>query len=918
LYSPEYWNDQVSTGTPITVTADSATTGIDGALSITSISGVVTDERDGTPLAGIEVRAIGDFAQGQAVTGADGSYTITGLSTNSYKVSFVHPTNFYTREFWNNAIGVSDAQPLPVTRGTATPNIDAALSFTELAGVVKNESGLTLANVVVTAFGEGGNAGGSAVSGPFGTFVINGLTTESYKLRFNRSGSPIEWWQDKPDRDSGDPIAMVRGTSMLGVEAFVGTGPATDTTPPAVLLNSPTADATYSLGQQAVASYNCSDDGGSGLGMCEGTVNAGDFVDTSTPGPHEFLVEAWDGAGYTRRARITYTVLAGDVTKPVSGGETVTTDPGNVGASPEVPVQTAIAVPTGITPGTITVTPGPVGSPPSGFEFFGTQLALTGPAAPSAAQPHVVTFTVDATALGGTAPEDVQVLRNGTVVADCVGPADAAPDPCVGDRGATPDGSGDAFVTVRTTAFSTWNLGRRVASTMSVDDVSPDAALRGVQNQAVDVTGTGFVSGAVLSFSGDGINVHTTTFLDVNHLLANVSIAAGASPGARDVTVTNPGPGAPSATCTQCFTVNAVPTITAVTPNSRPRGASNQTVTVSGSGFQSGAAVSVAGTGVSVGSVSGSGNTLTLLVSIDEVAPLGPRAVTVTNPGGGTVTKANAFTVTAGPRVTAVSPAAVGRGATVTLQLTGSGWPKDFTSGVVSLGPDISVTSATRKSATKLTVTAVVGAGAALGPRNISVTNPDGGVGTCAGCLVVNDAPAIGDVVPNSRPVGASHQTVAVSGSGFQTGVRAVISGGDVKVHGAVTNSETSVSLDVSVGKNAAPSARALTITNPDGGSATCAGCFTVNAKPTITSVLPSSGNRGASYDLDIAGAGFQPGVAVSFSGSGIQVNGVTGNATSLTVSVTVAPNASKGGRKVMVTNPDGGEAAEPSAFKVK
>jgi Tol biopolymer transport system component len=127
-------------------------------------------------------------------------------------------------------------------------------------------------------------------------------------------------------------------------------------------------------------------------------------------------------------------------------------------ATPDVPVVAAITPPAGLQ-GSLTVDLGPSdpSAEPAGYEFFGEQLAISGPPA-TAAAPYVVAFTVDASRLGAVAPADVQVFRDGVAVADCTDPTGAVPDPCLVSRAAGPDG--DAVVTVRTSRFSDWTLGR--------------------------------------------------------------------------------------------------------------------------------------------------------------------------------------------------------------------------------------------------------------------------------------------------------------------------------------------------------------------------------------------------------------------------------------------------------------------------
>ena len=298
-------------------------------------------------------------------------------------------------------------------------------------------------------------------------------------------------------------------------------------------------------------------------------------------GTHSFAVTAVDGAGNDTTVTSTYNVQAGDANENVVGPQSVDTDPGGLGASPTVPLQTQIDVPAGVS-GQITITPSPAGPPPSGFVLFSRQSTITGPAAPGPTSPHVVTFTVDASELGGTPPASVAVFRNGIAVAACTGPTDAAPDPCVASRTAL--GDGDAEVVVRTTQFSTWTLGRR---TFLVSSVDPTSRAQGVTAQTINISGHGFQPAATVKFSGTGVTIASTTVNSPTSITLSVAVGGSAAVGARDVTVTNPGP--VTATCSGCFTINAKPTVATASPSSRPQGASHQTVVITGTNFQPGA-----------------------------------------------------------------------------------------------------------------------------------------------------------------------------------------------------------------------------------------------------------------------------------------------------------------------------------------
>jgi hypothetical protein len=153
---------------------------------------------------------------------------------------------------------------------------------------------------------------------------------------------------------------------------------------------------------------------------------------------------------------VTAPSVPGSLAATMTDGGTFTT---GSSASPAVPVQTSITAPAGLS-GSLSVTPRPTTTTPSsGLSLFGTELVLEGPAATPSA-PYTVSFTVDTSMLGGIAPADVQVLRNVTPLSGCTSPVAAIPVPCIVSRGFAPDGSGDALVTVRTSHFSTWNLGR--------------------------------------------------------------------------------------------------------------------------------------------------------------------------------------------------------------------------------------------------------------------------------------------------------------------------------------------------------------------------------------------------------------------------------------------------------------------------
>ena len=182
---------------------------------------------------------------------------------------------------------------------------------------------------------------------------------------------------------------------------------------------------------------------------------------------------------------------------------------------------------------------------------------------------------------------------------------------------------------------------------------------------AVTVTGTGFLAGATVSIGGaaaTGVTVSSSTSI-------KATTAAHAT-GAVNVVVTNSD--TQSGTLTQGFTYTAVPnpapTVAAISPTSGTN-AGGTAVTITGTGFLTGATVSLGGTAAT-------GVTVASSTSITATAPAhaaGAVNVVVTNTDGQKGTLANGYTyVATNPAPTAVSiapnsgPTAGGTSVTIT------------------------------------------------------------------------------------------------------------------------------------------------------------------------------------------------------------------------------------------------------------
>ncbi len=102
------------------------------------------------------------------------------------------------------------------------------------------------------------------------------------------------------------------------------------------------------------------------------------------------------------------------------------------------------------------------------------------------------------------------------------------------------------------TAFGDFQIGQ-YNSAPTLTSIAPNNGLAG-RTMNITLTGTGFVSGFTTVNAGAGITVNSVTFNSSTQIVANITIASGATIGARNISVTVPAPGG-GTSGTQAFTV---------------------------------------------------------------------------------------------------------------------------------------------------------------------------------------------------------------------------------------------------------------------------------------------------------------------------------------------------------------------------
>ncbi|MGC2182731.1 MAG: IPT/TIG domain-containing protein [Terriglobales bacterium] len=157
----------------------------------------------------------------------------------------------------------------------------------------------------------------------------------------------------------------------------------------------------------------------------------------------------------------------------------------------------------------------------------------------------------------------------------------------------------------------------------------------------VTINGTGFQPGAVVLFGTapggiSGINCSESGGTTIT-CLTPADVA-----GVRDVTVVNVDGQLSSATAAYTYVLVVPPTFTAITPATGPTNGS--AVTITGTGFQAGATVTIGGLPAGDVVVQDSAT----ITAGTPGLPVGTADVTVKNPDGGTVSSTNAYTYALG------------------------------------------------------------------------------------------------------------------------------------------------------------------------------------------------------------------------------------------------------------------------------
>lgn len=213
---------------PVGVMQGVATSGIDLVMDrMGTISGTVTDTV-GQPVAGVTVQANGldVIVVREAVTDANGAYSVEGLQTGNYLVFF--SDGAHLPQYYSGQADSANATPVSVVFTADTPNINAVLSpMGSISGtVVEDGTGSPISGAFVSAYDAGsGFEIRSAITVTDGTYQVTGLATGSYKISVEHDVYVTEFYIDASDITAAAEIPVTLGNVSPGINMSLAKKP---------------------------------------------------------------------------------------------------------------------------------------------------------------------------------------------------------------------------------------------------------------------------------------------------------------------------------------------------------------------------------------------------------------------------------------------------------------------------------------------------------------------------------------------------------------------------------------------------------------------------------------------------------------------------------------------------------------------
>ena len=220
------------------VVLEQTTSGINGSMGkAAKLSGTVKADATGEPLeealAMVYRNNNGTWEQFVgAITQPDGTYTVGGLRTGSYKVEFIDFNGVYAGQFYKDKPTLKGATPVGVTAGATRKGVDARLDLCgSISGTAMDSATLeplggidVVAYVKVGTRWEGWNWTQTAADG---TYSFPGMQPGTYKVEFSdftMGAYAGEFYKDQLTLAKANDVIVVAGQDTGGIDGTLDFG----------------------------------------------------------------------------------------------------------------------------------------------------------------------------------------------------------------------------------------------------------------------------------------------------------------------------------------------------------------------------------------------------------------------------------------------------------------------------------------------------------------------------------------------------------------------------------------------------------------------------------------------------------------------------------------------------------------------
>lgn len=466
-----------------------------------------------------------------------------------------------------------------------------------------------------------------------------------------------------------------------------------------------------------------------------------------------------------------------------------------------------------------------------------------------------------------------------------------------------------------------------------VTGFSPATVAEGNTAIPVTITGTGFQAGMTLVLGAGAVGgplAHSavTVTSPTTGTLTVTTTAITVSAQLYAATVSNPDGG--TSTAAVGITVTG-PTITSISPASLPTSATATTtaVTITGTGFETGAVVSLSGSSATVGAITYTSSTSMIAqITVPSGAAVAQLDVTVTNPDLSHATAIKGLGIgeasSAAATVTAVTPnLTLGVGSIASLTITGTGFGAGqgatvqflSTAGTSDTAIACGTTNVVSDTSIICTLSAV-GLAVISGPHSVEVK---ASAASAESNALANALTITGPVITSVSPAAIGESfvgTLTVTGTGFSGTPSATVTGTGATAETGITttlvNATTITITDTGSNILAVNGPALIMLTD---GTQHAAFSVPVVIAPTVTGVVyPGTttgvGQGATKHNVTITGSGFLPAATLTFSSaSGITALATSVSPTAIVASVTVPGTTTVAAYPFTLANTNGGSA---------